>query len=307
MHMKTTLLIMAAGIGSRFGGGIKQLATVDSQNHIIMDYTVHDAIEAGFNKIIFVIRRDIEKDFREIIGNRIESVCTAHGVEVCYAFQSLADVPGHGAVPEVRTKPWGTGQAVLCAKDLIREPFVILNADDYYGKEAFVKLHKFLTDGPEENHFSMAGFRLKNTLSENGAVTRGLCQVDEDGYLTDVLETSGIVKTHHGAAVGDTELDPDVSVSMNMWGLTPGFLDLLERGFAEFFRTKVPEDPLKAEFLIPVFVGYLLRAHKISVKVLETGDHWFGVTYQEDRELVIERIRDLVASGIYREDLYCDL
>lgn len=304
--MKTSLLIMAAGIGSRFGGGIKQLATIDSQNHIIMDYTVHDAIAAGFSKIVFVIRKDIEQDFREIIGDRIEAVCKQKDVEVCYAFQSLADVP-EGTVPEGRTKPWGTGQAVLCARDLIREPFAILNADDYYGKEAFVKMHDFLVKSAKENSFCMAGFRLKNTLSEHGAVTRGICQVNEEGFLTDVIETSGIIKTANGAAVGDTALDPNVSVSMNMWGLMPGFMETLHQGFAEFFETVVPENPLKAEFLIPIFIGHLLREGKISVKVLETRDKWFGVTYQEDRELVVNSIRALIADGIYAEDLYSDL
>lgn len=305
--MKTALLIMAAGIGSRFGGGIKQLATVDDRNHIIMDYTIHDAIAAGFNKIVFVIRKDIEKDFREIIGDRIEAVCAGQNVEVCYAFQNLADVPAGEAVPEGRTKPWGTGQAVLCAKDLIREPFAILNADDYYGREAFVKLHGFLVGAKEEGSCCMAGFRLKNTLSDHGAVTRGICQVDERGFLTDVKETSGIVKTPVGARAGEEHLDPDVSVSMNMWGLTPGFMERLEEGFSEFFRTQVSQAPLKAEYLIPVFVGQLLREGKISVKVLETGDKWFGVTYQEDRPFVIDSIRQLIRDGVYREDLYADL
>lgn len=305
--MKTTLLIMAAGIGSRFGGGIKQLATVDSRNHIIMDYSIHDALEAGFNKIVFVIRRDIEKDFREIIGDRIEAVCAANGVEVCYAFQALDDLPSGESLPEGRQKPWGTGQAVLSAKDLIREPFAILNADDYYGKEAFVKIHDFLVSGVQENEFCMAGFALKNTLSENGAVTRGICEANREGYLTDVVETSGIVKTAAGASAGEKELDPNVLVSMNMWGLTPGFMNTLKEGFAEFFATKVPENPLKAEFLIPIFIGRLLQEGKVSVKVLETGDKWFGVTYQEDRELVIDSIRGLIQSCVYREDLYADL
>lgn len=305
--MKTTLLIMAAGIGSRFGGGIKQLATVDSRNHIIMDYSIHDAIEAGFNKIIFVIRKDIEKDFREIIGNRIETVCNAKGVEVCYAFQALDDLPPGAVLPKDRQKPWGTGQAVLAARELIHEPFAILNADDFYGKEAFVKIHDFLVSNTEENHFCMVGFALKNTLSENGAVTRGICEADEAGYLTQVVETSGIVKTANGAAVGARELDPDVLVSMNMWGLTPGFMDALEVGFQEFFAVKVPENPMKAEFLIPVFIGERLQKGEISVKVLETGDKWFGVTYQEDWELVINSIRELIRGGVYTEDLYSDL
>lgn len=305
--MTTTLLIMAAGIGSRFGGGIKQLAEIDSQKHIIMDYSVHDAIAAGFNKIVFVIRKDIEEDFRQIIGNRIETVCVNHGVEVCYAFQSLEDLPEGAELPEGRTKPWGTGQAVLSAKDLIQEPFAILNADDYYGKEAFVKIHDFLVNSAKGTDFCMAGFILKNTLSENGAVTRGICQVDENGYLTDVVETSGIVKTEDGAAVGDRKLDVNVPVSMNMWGLTPEFMGMLEQGFGDFFRAKVQDNPLKAEFLIPIFIGELLKEKKVTVKVLETKDKWFGVTYLEDRELVVNSIRDLIRQGVYSENLYGDL
>lgn len=305
--MTVTLLIMAAGIGSRFGGGIKQLATVDSRNHIIMDYSVHDAIAAGFNKIVFVIRKDIEADFREIIGDRMEAVCREHGVEVCYAFQALDDLPDGAVLPEGRQKPWGTGQAVLSARELIHEPFAILNADDYYGKEAFVKIHDFLVSGVKENSFCMAGFVLKNTLSENGAVTRGICEVNEAGFLTNVVETSGIVKTHNGAAVEGRELDPNALVSMNMWGLAPGFMNMLEEGFEAFFATKVKENPLKSEFLIPIFIGHLLQEGKVSVRMLETGDKWFGVTYQEDREQVIGSIRELIQNGVYREDLYSDL
>lgn len=305
--MKTALLIMAAGIGSRYGGGIKQLATVDSHDHIIMDYSVHDAIAAGFNKIIFVIRKDIEADFRQIIGDRIEKVCRAHGVEVCYAFQSLDEIPKGTQRPEGRTKPWGTGQAVLAARNLIREPFAILNADDFYGKEAFVKIHDFLVSHAQENQFCMAGFVLKNTLSDFGAVTRGICEVNEAGYLTNVAETPGIIKTAEGAVAGEKALDVNALVSMNMWGLTPGFMKTLEAGFEAFFQTKVAENPLKAEFLIPIFIGQLLREGKISVKVLETKDKWFGVTYQQDREQVVNSIHELIEQGIYREDLYSDL
>ena len=309
----TTLLIMAAGIGSRFGGGIKQLAAVDSSNHIIMDYSIHDAIQAGFNKIVFVIRKDIEADFREVIGDRIEALCSRHGVIVAYAFQSLEDIPAGFAFPEGRRKPWGTGQAVLVAKNLIREPFAVINADDYYGKEAFVKLHDYLVTKARESSFCMAGFILKNTLSDNGGVTRGICRVDEDGYLTDVLETSNIVKTldpvtgQIGAAVGGTPVDAESYVSMNMWGLTPEFMDMLETGFVEFFETAAKANPLKAEYLLPIHIGQLLREDRVSVKVLETKDKWFGVTYQEDKPLVVESFRKLIAEGVYSEDLYGDL
>lgn len=305
--MKTTLLIMAAGIGSRFGGGIKQLAPIDASGHIIMDYTIHDAIEAGFDKIVFIIRRDIEADFREIIGNRIEAVCAAHGVEVGYAFQSLDALPAGFTVPEGRSKPWGTGQAVLSAKERIREPFAVLNADDYYGKEAFVKIHDFLVSEAKDTRFCMAGFVLKNTLSENGGVTRGICQVDSDCNLTDVVETSDIVKTNQGAAVNGISVDPNAYVSMNMWGLTPEFMDVLEAGFHTFLRSDAVANPLKAEFLLPIYIGQLLREGKASVKVLETNDKWFGVTYQEDKPQVVASFRELIEKGVYQEDLYSDL
>lgn len=305
--MKTTLLIMAAGIGSRFGGGNKQLAPVDEAGHIIMDYSIHDAIEAGFNKIVFIIRRDIEADFKEVMGNRIEAVCAAHGVEVGYAFQAREDIPAGYPVPEGRTKPWGTGQAVLAARNLIREPFAVLNADDYYGKEAFVKIYDFLVSSPGVNQLCMAGFQLKNVLSDFGGVTRGICQVNADGYLTDVVETSNIVKTETGAAVEGNEVDINALVSMNMWGLPPGFLKTLEEGFVSFFETSVPTNPLKAEYLLPIFIGQLLREQRIRVKVLETGDQWFGVTYQEDKPLVVQKFQELIQVGTYLRDLYSDL
>ena len=305
--MKTTMLIMAAGIGSRFGGGIKQLAPIDDKGHIIMDYSIHDAIEAGFNKVVFIIRRDIEADFKEVIGNRIEAVCAAHNVEVGYAFQALDNIPEGYAVPEGRTKPWGTGQAVLAAKDVVNEPFVVLNADDYYGKEGFKKIHDFLVSNAEENAFCMAGFLLKNTLSENGGVTRGICQVNENDDLTDVVETSDIVKTADGAEVDGKPVDPNSNVSMNMWGLTPGFMQTLEEGFDVFFKETVPGNPMKAEYLLPIYIGQLLREGKVSVKALETHDKWFGVTYAEDRPLVVESFRALIESGVYSEDLYSDL
>lgn len=307
----TTLLIMAAGIGSRYGGGIKQLAPVDASNHIIMDYSIHDAIEAGFNKIVFIIRKDIEDDFKEVIGNRIEAVCKAHGVAVKYVFQALDALPEGICVPEGRKKPWGTGQAVLAAKELIHEPFAVINADDYYGKEAFFRLHDFLVSEVKENQFCMAGFILKNTLSDHGGVTRGICRVNTNGYLTDVVETKNIVKTVKdsvvGAEVNGCPVDAESYVSMNMWGLTPELMDMLEDGFVEFFKSAAKADPLKAEYLLPIYIGQLLREDKVSVKVLETQDKWFGVTYQEDKELVVESFRSLIDAGVYREALYSDL
>lgn len=301
---KTTLVIMAAGIGSRYGGGIKQLASVDPSGHIIMDYSIHDAICAGFNKILFIIRRDIEKDFREIIGNRIEAVCRAHGVEVGYCFQSLEDIPG--TLPQGRTKPWGTGQAVLAAKSMIDSPFAVINADDYYGKSIYTSIHDYLCADHGDSEFCMAGFVLKNTLSDNGGVTRGICQV-ENGFLTNVTETHNILPTPTGARADDTVLDPESFVSMNMWGLTPDFLHTLETNFETFFREDVPKNPLKAEYLLPILIGHLLQKEEISVQVLPTQDKWFGVTYAADKLAVTESFLALIDAGVYREDLYSDL
>ena len=306
--MKTTLLIMAAGIGSRFGGGIKQLEPVGFNGEIIMDYSIHDAIKAGFNKIVFIIRKDIEADFREVIGERIEKLCASLGVEIGYAFQSLDDIPAPYSVPEGRAKPWGTGQAVLCAKDVVNEPFAVINADDYYGKEAFKKLYDFLNSADcKENAFCMAGFVLKNTLSDNGGVTRGVCKVNDSGYLTDVDETSNIIKTSKGAEADGREIDPDSYVSMNMWGLTPEFIKMLEGGFVDFFEGAAKENPLKAEYLLPIYIGQLLNEGKVSVKVLETKDKWFGVTYKEDKELVVNSFKELIEKGEYQKDLFSDL
>ena len=300
--METTLLIMAAGIGSRFGGGIKQLEPVDGGRHIIMDYSVHDAIEAGFNHVVFVIRKDIEAEFREVIGDRIAAVCAAKGVTVDYAFQDLHDIPGQ--FPEGRTKPWGTGQAVLAAKQVLKTPFVVINADDYYGKEGLRALHGHLVSGGGD---CMAGFVLRNTLSDNGGVTRGICKMDEKSCLTQVTETKNILKTAAGAQADGVELDLDSLVSMNMWGLTLDFLQVLEQGFAEFFEKEVPANPLKAEYLIPTFIGELLSQNKISVKVLKTNDAWYGMTYKEDVPAVKESFARMLAEGIYQADLFSDL
>lgn len=300
--MDTTLLIMAAGIGSRFGGGIKQLEPVDEQGHIIMDYSIHDAIEAGFNKVIFIIRKDIEEEFREVIGSRISAICAEHNVTVDYAFQDINDIPGE--LPEGRTKPWGTGQAVLAAKDLITTPFIVINADDYYGKEGFKAVHNYLVEGGKS---CMAGFVLKNTLSDNGGVTRGICRMDADHNLTEVDETKNIVKTVDGAEADGVKLDVDSLVSMNMWGLTPDFLQTLEKGFAEFFEKEVPANPLKAEYLIPIYIGDLLKKDQMSVKVLRTNDTWYGMTYHEDVAAVKESFRQMLAEGVYKEELFSDL
>ena len=300
--MKTTLLIMAAGIGSRFGSGIKQLESVDNKGHIIMDYSVHDAIEAGFNHVVFIIRKDIEEEFKEIIGDRIEKVCQENHVNVEYVFQNINDIPGE--LPEGRTKPWGTGQAVLAAKEVIDSPFIVINEDDYYGIVGFKAVHKYLVNGGKS---CMAGFVLKNTLSDNGGVTRGICKMDAQNNLTEVVETKNIIKTSDGAEADGVKIDTESLVSMNMWGLTPAFLETLEEGFKVFFKEEVPENPMKAEYLIPIFIGQLLEQGKMSVKVLKSNDTWYGMTYKEDVAAVKESFSEMLKDGLYREDLYSDL
>lgn len=303
----TALVIMAAGIGSRFGGGIKQLEPVGPNGEIIMDYSIYDAMKAGFNKVIFIIRKDLEKDFREIIGNRIENV-----VPVAYAFQELNDLPEGFTKPEERTKPWGTGQAVLTIKGMVDGPFLVINADDYYGKEAFQKIHDYMVNGMEENQdvfdICMGGFILSNTLSENGGVTRGVCEVGVDGILKKVTETYNIHMEGGELKATDESGEPVVispgqHVSMNMWGLTPDFLDELERGFPVFLRD-IKAGDYKAEYLLPKIIDKLIKNGKARVTVLETPDKWFGVTYKEDKDAVVEAVRGLIAEGRYPEKIY---
>ena len=303
---KATLVVMAAGMGSRFGGGIKQLEPVGPNGEIIMDYSVYDAMEAGFDKVVFVIRKDLEKDFKEVIGNRMEKV-----VEVAYAFQEKEDIPEpYRSQYADRQKPWGTGQAILCCNDVVKEPFLVINADDYYGKEAYVEAYKHLTSAGQagdKTQICMVGFVLGNTLSENGSVTRGICSVDEDGLLTDIVETYNIFKTETGAVVRtdeeETEVDVNSLVSMNMWGLQPEFFEILEAGFEKFLEENA-ENYQKAEYLLPTIVGGLLRTGKADVTVLKSNDQWFGVTYKEDKPYVVDSIRELVDMGIYPEKLY---
>ena len=308
--MRTTLVIMAAGIGSRFGGGIKQLAPVGLNGEIIMDYSIHDAIEAGFNKIVFIIRKDIKDAFKEAIGNRIEKICNNLDVEIAYAYQELNELPEGVELPAGRTKPWGTGQAVLACKEVLHEPFAVINADDYYGKEAYVKVHDYLVqEKPADDvlHICMAGFRLGNTLSDNGSVTRGLCHIT-DGKLTGVTETHNIFKTADGAESREDgqpaeKLDLNELVSMNMWGLTPAFMDTLYDGFVEFLQN-VKAGDIKAEYLLPVMIDALIQKGTAQVDVLETKDTWFGVTYQEDKEVVIKAFKELTEAGVYPNGLY---
>ena len=279
-NRKTSLVIMAAGLGSRFGKGIKQLTSFGPSGEIIMDYSIYDALQAGFDKVVFILRRDLADEFREIIGRRIEKQ-----VEVAYAFQNIEDLPEGFCVPAGRVKPWGTGQAVLAARDVIDEPF---------------KIHDYLTDTPcrtgihQPYRISMAGFVLNNTLSEHGGVTRGLCEVDEAGRLEQIIETKNIIRHAGGAAVlyqdGTMKvLNPDMPVSMNMWGFQPDFIDELKAAFPVFLRD---------------IVGGLLRQQKALIDVLPISDHWFGVTYQEDVPAVKESFRKLIAEGQYPERLW---
>lgn len=303
----TTLVIMAAGIGSRFGGGIKQLTSFGPNGEIIMDYSIHDALEAGFNKVVFVIRKDMEADFREIIGDRI-----AQKTEVAYAFQELSDLPEGFAVPEGRVKPWGTGQAILACREVVNEPFAVINADDYYGKDAFRKVHDYLVNSAEKTEekyqFCMAGFVLKNTLSEHGGVTRGICCVNEKQELTEIRETRNIIKTSSGAAVyhGDGVqefLDPENLVSMNFWGFTLDFIDELEKGFGKFLEDLEGRE-LTAEYLLPTIVDGLIKEARVDLTVLPSKDRWFGVTFREDIPFVKQAILDLIEAGEYPEKLF---
>ena len=302
-----TLVVMAAGIGSRFGGGIKQLEPVGPNGEIIMDYSIHDALEAGCNKVVFIIRKDIEEDFKKIIGERIEKL-----VPVEYAYQSVDELPGNRKNIWERTKPWGTGQAVLCVKNLVKEPFIVINADDYYGKEAFVKLYRYMTTEMNVENpiydICMAGFILSNTLSDHGGVTRGVCSVDASGYLERVTETYEIQMKDNVLTACDEEKQPVLvgagqHVSMNMWGLPPRFLDMLEDDFVDFLDS-LGDDAAKKEYLLTKIIDKLLAEQKARVKVLETGDRWFGVTYKEDKPVVVASIQKLIEQGVYKKKLF---
>jgi len=303
---ETTLVIMAAGLGSRYGEGIKQLEPMGPNGEIIMDYSVYDAVTAGFDRVVFVTRQDLLDTLKTVIGDRV-----GKKVPVQYVIQELSDLPEGFRVPAGRTKPWGTGQAVLACRGIVDTPFLVINADDYYGKEAFRLIHDYLIQDHEcggRYDFCMAGFILGNTLSEHGGVTRGICAIDGDGKLAGVNETKGIVKTPEGAACEDGKgsivpCDVHSHVSMNMWGFTPDFLKELEIGFRGFLAG-IGEDDTDSEFLLPMFVDSLIKVGKAEVSVLETRDKWFGVTYKEDKPIVVESIRRLIAEGKYPENLY---
>lgn len=294
-----SLVIMAAGMGSRFGG-IKQLAHVGTNGEILMDYSIYDALKAGFSKVVFVIRHDIEKDFREIVGSKIENVC-----DVEYVFQDISDIPERFSVPSGRKKPWGTGHAVLACKNVIREPFTVINADDFYGRDSFLKLFEYLSASGDSSagNICLAGYRLGNTLSESGGVTRGICKIDEHYNLLSITETSNIKKEGESIVSGNgIGLQEDNFVSMNMWGLQPQFIELLEDGFAEFL-SNLPADG-SGEYLLPIYIDSLIKKGKAKAKLLPSSDNWFGLTFKEDLPDVQKRIKELCDSGKYPYNLY---
>ena len=294
--MKKTLVILAAGIGARFGVGVKQLTSVDGQGHLIIDYSIHDAIQAGFNKIVFIIRHAIEDDFREVIGNRIEQMAAPLGIEIAYAYQEMDRYVDQ--IPMERNKPWGTGHAVLCASDVIDSPFAVINADDYYGKDGFKKAAEFLGNG-----YALVGYILRNTLSDHGGVTRGICTID-NGKLVSITETKNIVKCKDGAEADGKKLDIDSLVSMNFWCYPLSFIDVLRKGFPKFIEN-LP-DIQKSEYLLPTIADGMLK-EGTDFAVLRTDGQWFGITYKDDTDAVVESIKELIAAGIYQEDLYSDL
>lgn len=300
--MKPILLIMAAGLGSRYGG-LKQIDKIGPNGEILLELAVHDAIKAGFEKIVFILREEIEEEFKELIGNKLEQYA-----EIRYAVQKIDNLPKGYSVPEGRTKPWGTGQAILCARDVVDSPFVAINADDFYGQEAFKKIYNFLTTNNDENMYGMVGYKLCNTLSENGHVARGVCKV-KDGYLEEVVERTKIIKKDEAAfytedEVNWIELQYDSPVSMNMWAFNTNIFEALEEQFKDFLDTEAKENPMKSEYFIPSVVSSLLGNNKIKVKVMESKDKWYGVTYQEDKYIVRSAIEDMIKEGIYDKNIW---
>ena len=304
---KPALVIMAAGMGSRYGG-LKQIDPIDDQGHIIMDFSIFDAKRAGFEKVVFIIKKENEADFREAIGNRIEEV-----IEVAYAYQDLHNLPEGFEVPEGRVKPWGTAHAVLSAIDVIDGPFAVINADDYYGRDAFHKIYQFLTHSEDDDkyRYAMVGYKLENTLTENGHVARGICTIDENNYLVKVEERTRIERKGDGAAFTEndgatwTPVATDSIVSMNLWGFSASFLEEIKAGFAAFLEEGLQQNPLKCEYFLPTVVTDLLNADKATVTVLTSQDKWYGVTYKEDKPVVVNAIKMMKEKGVYPEKVWC--
>lgn len=303
---KPVLVVMAAGMGSRYGG-LKQIDAVDEQGHIIIDYSIYDAVRAGFDKVIFIIKREIEEDFKRVIAR-----CTDKVKNVEFVYQELNKIPDNFTVPEGRVKPWGTGHAILCCKDKIKGPFAVINADDFYGREAYKVIYDFLSseEDNQEKSYAMVGYQLMKTLTDHGSVARGICDLDENGYLSNITERTKIEKTADGARYYDDETDEwvdissDRTISMNFWGFQASIMEELEKELDSFLRTEVKNNPLKSELLLPSVVQRMIEANKAQVKVLSSKDQWFGVTYKEDKEIVVSKIQKLKEQGIYPTRLW---
>lgn len=303
---KPVLVVMAAGMGSRYGG-LKQIDPVDEYGHIIMDFSIYDAIRAGFEKVIFIIKRENEESFRAAIGNRIEKQ-----IETSYVFQDVHDLPDGFEVPEGRVKPWGTGHAVMSCIGVVDGPFVVINADDYYGSNAFRMAYRFLTENEDDRQYQymMVGYRLENTLTENGHVARGICVTDEEGYLIKINERTHIEKRGNETMYTEDEgqtwtvIPAGSTVSMNMWGFTNSILKELKQRFCRFLDDNLEKNPQKCEYFLPFVVDELLQERRAAVQVLRSEDKWFGVTYKEDKPQVVAAIRERKAQGLYPEKLW---
>lgn len=302
---KPVLVVLAAGMGSRYGG-LKQMDPVDEQGHRIIDFSIYDAMQAGFEKVVFIIKKEMEKDFNELVAKPI-----SRHMEVECVFQDIDDVPDGVAVPEGRVKPWGTTHAIIQCKDAVKAPFMVINSDDYYGKSGYRVMYDFLSEtASDESSYAMVAYELGNTLTEKGGVTRGVCKLDENGNLSDIVEQKDLIKTEGGAAFsndgGETysPIDVKTPVSMNMWGFKPSLFGEFDTAMDKFFKETVPANPLKAECLIPTEVDVLIKAGKVSVKALTSADKWFGVTYKEDKPFVVESIKRLKDAGEYPVNLW---
>lgn len=304
--MKPTLVIMAAGMGSRYGG-LKQIDPIDEYGHIIIDFSIYDALKAGFEKIVFIIKKEDEKLFKEVIGNRMEKIAN-----IQYAFQDLNNIPSGFSVPENRIKPWGTGHAVLSCKGIINEPFAVINADDYYGVNAFKMAYDYLTNLKDDtqNNYMMVGYTLENTLTDNGYVARGVCVIDENGYLKEIHERTQIEKKQDGTYYTEDEgntwnkIPEGSTVSMNMWGFSKNIIDELYERFETFLNQNLEKNPLKCEYFLPFVVDEMISEKKANVKILKSLDKWYGVTYRGDKEVVMQAIKKLKENGVYPEKLW---
>lgn len=297
------LVIMAAGMGSRYGG-LKQIDTVDDEGHIIIDYSIYDAMKAGFRDVTFIIKKEIEKDFREVMDAHL----AGKNINVKYVYQEIDKLPEGFTVPEGRRKPWGTAHALLCCLGTVNAPFAVINADDYYGANAFKKIYNFLknTNDNGKYHYAMVGYRIKNTVTEQGTVSRGICEADENGMLKSIVERTKIGiregNIYYTEDDVDYALNPEALVSMNLWGFTTSYLEECKKRFPKFLEENLPKNPEKCEFFLPSVVSDLVEEGKADVRVLDNTDKWYGVTYKEDKETVVNAFRELKKSGIYPEN-----